>query len=127
MEKLNLKKLKEVDKSSLNSTVRNPFIIFHSFILNRGCIRWSSTNFCDTRATGCRTIELKEVESNEQHRVEISRRFAALENLDTEVSIDSAWETSRESIRISAEGSHGYYEVKKHKPWFDEGCLELLD
>jgi hypothetical protein len=26
--------------------------------INRGCARWSSTNFCDTRATGCRTIEL---------------------------------------------------------------------
>jgi hypothetical protein len=20
-----------------------------------------------------------------------------------------------------------YYELKRHKPWFDEGCLELLD
>jgi hypothetical protein len=23
--------------------------------------------------------------------------------------------------------SVGYYELKKHKPWFDEGCSELLD
>jgi hypothetical protein len=21
----------------------------------------------------------------------------------------------------------GYYELKKHKPWFNEGCLKLLD
>jgi hypothetical protein len=21
----------------------------------------------------------------------------------------------------------GYYELKKHKPWFDEGCSKLLD
>jgi hypothetical protein len=60
--------------------------------------------------------KLKEVEANEQHRVGISHRFAALENLDTEVTVNSAWGTSRESIKIYAEGSHGYYEVKKHKP-----------
>jgi hypothetical protein len=23
--------------------------------------------------------------------------------------------------------SLGYHELKKHKPWFDEGCSELLD
>jgi hypothetical protein len=37
------------------------------------------------------------------------------------------WETIRENIKISAKESLGYYEVKKHKPWFDEGCSELLD
>jgi hypothetical protein len=29
--------------------------------------------------------------------------------------------------QISAKKSIGYYELKKHKPWFDEGCSELLD
>jgi hypothetical protein len=23
--------------------------------------------------------------------------------------------------------SLGYYELKQHKPWFDEGCSELLE
>jgi hypothetical protein len=23
--------------------------------------------------------------------------------------------------------SPGYFELKKHKPWFDEGCSQLLD
>jgi hypothetical protein len=53
--------------------------------------------------------------------------FAALENLDTEVDINGAWETVRENITISAKESLGYYEPKKHKAWFDEGCSELLD
>jgi hypothetical protein len=31
------------------------------------------------------------------------------------------------SIKISAKENLGYYEPKKNKPWFDEGCSELLD
>jgi hypothetical protein len=27
----------------------------------------------------------------------------------------------------TAKVSVGYYELKKHKPWFNEGCSELLD
>jgi hypothetical protein len=43
------------------------------------------------------------------------------------VEINSAWDASRENIKISAKESIGYYELKKHKPWFDEGCSKLLD
>jgi hypothetical protein len=43
------------------------------------------------------------------------------------VEINSAWETIRENIKITAKESLGYYELKKHKPWFDEGCSVLLD
>jgi hypothetical protein len=32
-----------------------------------------------------------------------------------------------ENINISAKGSLGYYELKKNKPWFNEGCSKLLD
>jgi hypothetical protein len=66
--------------------------------------------------------KLNEVEGKEQYRVEISNRFAALVNLDAEVDINRSWETIRENIKISAKESLGYYELKKHKPWFDEGC-----
>jgi hypothetical protein len=71
--------------------------------------------------------KLNEVEGKEQFRVEVSNRFAALEDLDTEVEIISAWETIKENIKISAEESPGYFELKKHKPWFDKGCSKLLD
>jgi hypothetical protein len=43
------------------------------------------------------------------------------------VNINKTWETIREDIRFSARKSLGYYELKQHKPWFDEGCSELLD
>jgi hypothetical protein len=49
-----------------------------------------------------------------------------LEDLDAEVEINSALEMNRENIKISAKESLGYYEWRKHKSWFDEGCGELL-
>jgi hypothetical protein len=63
--------------------------------------------------------KLNEVEGKEQYRVEVSNRFAALEDLDAEVEINSAWGMIRENIEISAKESLGYCELKKHKPWFD--------
>jgi hypothetical protein len=71
--------------------------------------------------------KLNEVEGKEQYRIEVSNRLAGLEDLDTEVEINSAWETIRENIKISAKESLGYCELKNHKPWFDEGCSELVD
>jgi hypothetical protein len=71
--------------------------------------------------------KLNDVEGKEQFRVEVSNRFAASEDLDTEVEIKSAWETIRENIKISAKQSQCYFELKKHTPWFDEGCSTLLN
>jgi hypothetical protein len=71
--------------------------------------------------------KLNDVEGKEKYLVEVSNRFAALDDLDTEVEINTIWETIKENIKISAKKSLGYYELKQHKPWFDEGCSELLD
>jgi hypothetical protein len=71
--------------------------------------------------------KLNEVEGKEKYCVEVSNRFAALEDIDVEVEINTIWETIRENIKISAKESLGYYEPKQHKPWCDEGCSELLD
>jgi hypothetical protein len=46
----------------------------------------------------------------------------ALEDLDAEVEINIAWKTITENITISTKESLGYYEMKKHKPLFDEVC-----
>jgi hypothetical protein len=56
--------------------------------------------------------KLNDIEDKEQFRVEVSNRFVALEGLDTEVEISSAWETIRENINISAKESLGYFEFK---------------
>jgi hypothetical protein len=71
--------------------------------------------------------KLSEVQGKEQYRVEISNRFATLENLDTEGDVNKAWETIRENIKISAKKSLRYYDPKKIKSWFHEGCSKLLD
>jgi hypothetical protein len=57
--------------------------------------------------------------------VMLKSQVRALENLDAEVDINRAWETIRENIKISAKESLGYYELKKHKPWFDIGCTKF--
>jgi hypothetical protein len=44
------------------------------------------------------------------NHVEISNRFTAFENLDTEVDINSAWGTN---ISILTKENLGYYELKK--------------
>jgi hypothetical protein len=50
-----------------------------------------------------------------------------LGNLEDDLATNRALETVRGNIRVSAKESLGYYELKQHKPWFDEGCSELLD
>jgi hypothetical protein len=43
------------------------------------------------------------------------------------IRINTAWETTRENIKISVKKSLACYELKKHKPLFDEGYSKLLD
>jgi hypothetical protein len=45
--------------------------------------------------------------------------------LDAEAEVNIC-ETISGNVNIPAKGSLGYYELKRHKPWFDEGCSELL-
>jgi hypothetical protein len=46
------------------------------------------------------------------YRVEASNRFAALEDIDAEVEINSALETIGENIKHSARDRLGYYELR---------------
>jgi hypothetical protein len=65
--------------------------------------------------------------SKQKCHVRIQNRFAALEILDAVVDINKAWETIRENIKMSAKDILGYYEMKNHKPWLDEGFSNLLN
>jgi hypothetical protein len=56
--------------------------------------------------------KLNDIEDKEKYCVEISYRYSALEDLDTEVKINTAWETVKENIRISAKESLCYYDSK---------------
>jgi hypothetical protein len=66
--------------------------------------------------------KLYEREGKEQYRVELSNRFAALEDSDEEMETIRAWEKIRENIKMSAKESLGYCELKKHEPWFGQAC-----
>ena len=62
-----------------------------------------------------------------EHQIEITNRFAALENLNNDEDINRTWENIKENIQTSAKGSLGLHELKQNKPWFDEECLGFLD
>jgi hypothetical protein len=46
--------------------------------------------------------KLNKVEGKEQYPVQVSNKFAASENSDAEMDINSVWETIRENTKISA-------------------------
>jgi len=71
--------------------------------------------------------KLNEPEVREQYQIEITNRFAALENLNDEEEVTWTWENFKENIQISAKESLGLYELKQNKPWFYEECLGFLD
>jgi hypothetical protein len=71
--------------------------------------------------------KLNEGEIKEQYHVTIKNRFSVLENLEDNGDINRAWDAIRENINISAKECIGHCEAKRHKPWFDEECLKLVD
>ena len=50
-----------------------------------------------------------------------------MENLTDNEDIKRAWENIKENIKTSTKVSLGQYELKQHKPWFDEECSGFLD
>jgi hypothetical protein len=71
--------------------------------------------------------KLNDLEVRKQYQIEITNRFAALENLSDDEDINTAWESIKDNIKTSAKNSLGLHEMKQHKPWFDEECLGILD
>jgi len=70
--------------------------------------------------------KLNELEVRKQYQIRISKRPAALENLNDSEDINRVSENIRENIKTSAKDSPGLHELKQHKPWFDTGCLRFL-
>jgi len=71
--------------------------------------------------------KLNELEVKEKYQIELTDRFAALENLDVDEDVNRAWENIKENIKTSAKESLSLHERKQHKPWFDTECLDFLD
>ena len=71
--------------------------------------------------------ELNEPEVREKYQIEITNRFAALENSDDDEDVNRTRENIKEYIQTSAKESMGLDEFKQNKSWFDEECLGVLD
>jgi len=67
-----------------------------------------------------------ELEVRKEYQIEISNRFAALENLSDSKDINRAWENFKENNKTSAKESLGLHKLKQHKPWLDEECLQFF-
>ena len=66
--------------------------------------------------------KLNELEVRKQYQIEITNKLAALGNLSDNEDINRTWENIKENVKTSAK----LYELKQHKPWFDEECLGFL-
>ena len=64
--------------------------------------------------------KLNELGVKEKYQIEITNRFAALENLNGDENVNRAWENIKENIKTSAKDSLGLHEWNQHKPWFDK-------
>jgi len=71
--------------------------------------------------------KLNEPEVREQYQIEITNRFAALENANDDKDVNRIWENIKENIQTSREESLGLLELNQNKPWFDQECLSFLD
>jgi len=71
--------------------------------------------------------KFNESEVRKKCQIEITNRFAALENLNDDEDVNRTWENIKENIQTSAKESLGLHELKQNKPWFDEECLGFLD
>jgi len=58
--------------------------------------------------------------------VKSQNTFAALENLNDTEDMNRAWGNTKQNIKTSAKPSLDLYELKQHKPWFEEECSGFL-
>jgi len=64
-------------------------------------------------------MKLNEPEVREQYQIEITNRFAALENANDDEDVNRTWENIKENIQTLAKESLGLHELKQNNPWFD--------
>ena len=60
--------------------------------------------------------KLNDLEVRKQYQIDITNRYAALENLNEDINRTS--ENIKENIKTSAKESLVVHEWKQHKPWF---------
>jgi hypothetical protein len=67
--------------------------------------------------------KLHELEVRKKYRIEITNRFAAMENLSDDDDINRARENIKENIKTLVKDNLVLQELKQQKPQFNEECL----
>ena len=67
--------------------------------------------------------KLNELEVRKHYQIEITNKFAALENLSDGEEINRAWENIKENNKTSATESIDLHELNQHAPWLYEERL----
>ena len=68
--------------------------------------------------------KLNEPELREHYQIEITNRFAALENVNEEEDVNRTWEHIKENIQTSAKETLGLHELNQNKPLRKNGNTE---
>jgi hypothetical protein len=63
--------------------------------------------------------KLNDLEVRKHYSIEITNRFAALEDVSDDEDINRVWESIIEIIKTTAKESLGLHEMKQHQPQFD--------
>ena len=63
---------------------------------------------------GFNLSKLNDLEVRKQYQIDITNRFAALENLNEDEDVNRTWENIKENIKTSAKESLGVHEWKQH-------------
>jgi hypothetical protein len=71
--------------------------------------------------------KVKDMEDRKQYQNKIPKKYAALENLNNNEDINRPSENIKEKIKTSAKQRLSLYELKQHKPRFDDECLRFLN
>jgi hypothetical protein len=74
------------------------------------------------RTEGFNLLKLNEVAGKQQNWPGRLTGLQLSKNINHHVQSNKFWKFMRENVTISAKNYLGCYELKKHKPWFDEGC-----
>ena len=68
--------------------------------------------------------KLRELKVRKQYQIKISNRLAAWKNLKYGEDMPRAWKNLKDDMKTFAENI-GLYELKQHKPLFDEECYDF--
>ena len=94
-------------------------------VRERLAVRKQETQMSDWERFNLR--RLNELEVRKQYLIEITNRFATLENFSDGEDINRTSENIKQNIKTSDKESLCLYELQQHKPWFDEERLGFLD